>query len=1261
MSRTVVTPKTFQINPKFNDGTEGIILPVGTTAERPVIPTEGVIRYNATTGKFEGYSKDPNNFSQADWASIGGGNILDLGDVDETGLINGGILKYDSTSGNFVAGAPVFETFLVSGQNDLDAPADGRLTFESGAGILLTTDSATNKIVIASTTQTNLSVDNFTADGSTAEFTLTRVPPSPTDLLVFVDSLYQAPSSYTIVGTAPAKLVFSENIPNNLEITATFLNIDTMQATVPDGSITPVKLSQSVYYIDTFYGDATTAIYTMSQIASSANQLLVTVNGVVQDPGADNAYSVASNQITFVNAPGFNAIIKIRFLGVTFSTTSAIAPASVGISQMDIGGAGTTGQVLALGSTGGLIWTSPSSADFIYNNQTFVNATSIEFDIASGFTLIEATPGALTVGFTDYLTTITVSGQPAISIDSSRELQMIAGTGIDITTDNNPGNKKIKFDVSLIAVPENIIPFATSTYTIGTNNMVWSKVHTDELDLGSALITETNGVLQFSESVTLVGVNPVTLKATADGLQVEKIILGTDAELVAGTGVTLVNNGGRLDLPENSITISELDVGVGTNGQYLGTTGSGLQWITGLTQIIVGTGLATSSGNSIITTTDTLVLGPGVLSDAAKGVTAHSWGNHAGLYLTNINAESITDLNDVQTGVLDVTKNDWTLVWNDTNQVFEMKDLSTPWLDGTVSGAIYYNQGRVGIGSSTPLAKLYINEQESEPSDPLIIQDGPDKPLYIPSRGPLTTQLGIHLETDLQNAPAQPTTGGHVYFKDSKPYYVSATETETPLGGSLGDLKHVELAGTILNNYALLYESSTALWKPKGITLGILSNVDAITNLAEGKILIYDAVNAQWEIGDPVTSLDELTDTSLSGLADGDILHYTSSSGEWKNIAAGTTVTRYYEEISIPKIIFNFSYAPGNIDIFINGIKLSQTDFVATDGAIITLNETTKIGDIVDIVNQGGRQVNANVMYYKQTYTTLGTETYFDLSESYSAGYVDVYKNGLKLKSSEYTAVAAAPPWRVFLAGGMTVALNDNIEVTALRTITSTDSTLAIYSKTLYTAAGGEEVIASGTNLINGHFEIFLNGVKLSGTDYSLDINAININLAFPLNSGDEIEIMAFKPRSTNLVQTFVQDTMLATGGELTMVLSATPPTLESILVMVNGIVQEGGADYSINASSINFAAPLTTNDKVVVRHFQLSSTSTQIPGSGSIVGAMMNGTVDGDFTLIPYQYQNDDTISTVSVYGSSNKNTLLVGPLTMSEQTTIAGNVTVI
>ena len=43
---------------------------------------------------------------------------------------------------------------------------------ESGAGIQLTTDPSTGKITIAPTTQANLSVDTFTADGNSKEFDL---------------------------------------------------------------------------------------------------------------------------------------------------------------------------------------------------------------------------------------------------------------------------------------------------------------------------------------------------------------------------------------------------------------------------------------------------------------------------------------------------------------------------------------------------------------------------------------------------------------------------------------------------------------------------------------------------------------------------------------------------------------------------------------------------------------------------------------------------------------------------------------------------------------------------------------------------------------------------------------------------------------------------------------------------------------------------------------------------------------------------------
>lgn len=43
-------------------------LPTGTTGQRPVTPTEGMVRYNTTTGKFEGYRL-------GQWADLGGDSI----------------------------------------------------------------------------------------------------------------------------------------------------------------------------------------------------------------------------------------------------------------------------------------------------------------------------------------------------------------------------------------------------------------------------------------------------------------------------------------------------------------------------------------------------------------------------------------------------------------------------------------------------------------------------------------------------------------------------------------------------------------------------------------------------------------------------------------------------------------------------------------------------------------------------------------------------------------------------------------------------------------------------------------------------------------------------------------------------------------------------------------------------------------------------------------------------------------------------------
>ena len=876
MSRTVVTGKTFATNPTIKGnatftGVEGISIPTGSTAERPTTPSEGVIRYNATTGKFEGYSKDPNNSAQSIWGSLGGGALLDLSDIDETGLQDGNLLKWDSVLTKFVpTEGTLLDTIKVSGQTDITIPSSGDLEMESGAGIQLTTDPSTGKITISSTTQANLSVDTFTADGNTKEFDLSRVPTQPVDVLVHVDSLYQAPSTYTIVGTSPAKLVFPENIPVNLEISVTFLNMDTVQTIVQDGSITPAKLSASTYYIDTFYGDASTTTYTLSQLASTPNQLLVTIDGVIQTPGADNAYSVTGTTLTFTSPPAYNALVKVRFMGATFSTASSISPNAVGIPEMDIGGSGISGQVLGLGSSGGFVWISPSSADFIYNAQTFTNASSVEFNVASGFTMTETSPGVLKVGFGDYLTTVSVSGQPTISIDSTRELEFVAGSGVSIVTDNTVEDKKLTWSVAVGALAENVLPSVTSTYDIGSSSKIWDTVYTNTLDLGSINLTDDAGTLQVPSSIRFGGGNPITLTATSQGLELEKITIGTPAQITAGEDVTLTVTSGKLNLPAANVGIQELNISnSGTAGQFLSTTGSLLQWVTPLTEVSVGTGLQLSGGGSTIISTGTIILDPQVSQDAQQGTVAYGWGNHASAgYLADITTENLTNLADVATGTLGIGNNDWSLVWDNSSAKFKMKDMRSGWNIGSVAGSTYYGEGRVGIGISAPTALLHINQQESNPSDPIIIQDGAYRPLYIPTGGILTTQTGIHLETDYANitSPTAPTTGGIFYFKNGNPHFVSSTIPEQALTASAlpvySDSGSLEI---LLNSEALTIAGGTGIdTSGSGNTLTVTIDSTVVT-LDDTQTLTLKTLTSP-TINSPI--LDTVTiNTSITGSA----------------------------------------------------------------------------------------------------------------------------------------------------------------------------------------------------------------------------------------------------------------------------------------------------------------------------------------------------------------------------------------------------------
>lgn len=69
------------------EGTGAAIMNVGTTGERPASPESGMIRYNTTLARFEGYSND--------WGSLGGGATG--GGTDQVFIQNGLTVTTDYT------------------------------------------------------------------------------------------------------------------------------------------------------------------------------------------------------------------------------------------------------------------------------------------------------------------------------------------------------------------------------------------------------------------------------------------------------------------------------------------------------------------------------------------------------------------------------------------------------------------------------------------------------------------------------------------------------------------------------------------------------------------------------------------------------------------------------------------------------------------------------------------------------------------------------------------------------------------------------------------------------------------------------------------------------------------------------------------------------------------------------------------------------------------------------------------------------------
>jgi hypothetical protein len=102
------------------------------------------------------------------------------------------------------------------------------------------------------------------------------------------------------------------------------------------------------------------------------------------------------------------------------------------------------------------------------------------------------------------------------------------------------------------------------------------------------------------------------------------------------------------------------------------------------------------------------------------------------------------------------------------------------------------------------------------------------------------------------------------------------------------------------------------------------------------------------------------------------------------------------------------AYTAGYINVYVNGARLDAADFTETTpgSGIITLASAATEGDIVELENFRVTAITGEfetqIVKEEFTVTTAG-QTVFDLSSTYTSGYIDVYLNGVKLSTTDFT------------------------------------------------------------------------------------------------------------------------------------------------------------------------------------------------------------------------------------------------------------------
>ena len=274
---------------------------------------------NAANSNFANFAGNVTVSAQANITSVG--NLVGLTVSNSSGVVNlsntanvtlGNVSNLHISGGtaNYVLqtdGAGNLSWVAQSGggggtANALNADIANVIINGGSNGQYLTTNGSGNlSWTTLPTSNSNITVDTFTANGSQTVFTLSTTPVSINYTLLNIDGVSQLKEAYSLSGAN----ITLDSAPVNGAI------VEVTTFTLGSGSGSGGS-SGGNFVTRTYTGDGNTTIYTVTS-GVTADNILVMENGIVQTPTSD--YTVSGANLQFTTAPAANIAIQVREMG----------------------------------------------------------------------------------------------------------------------------------------------------------------------------------------------------------------------------------------------------------------------------------------------------------------------------------------------------------------------------------------------------------------------------------------------------------------------------------------------------------------------------------------------------------------------------------------------------------------------------------------------------------------------------------------------------------------------------------------------------------------------------------------------------------------------------------------------------------------------------------------------------------------------------------------------------------------------------------